>query len=123
MSLATILSEFESLKGQFVISDMNEVKRLVAIAEDRDDYYYVLYDGKTAQWQSCVGRVIQLKDRIAKEDYESLVRIATLNHYDLIEVDGKPAIDRRDMINLWTDELKSIGNGHKFITDLCFDLV
>ena len=37
-----ILEEFESLKGQFVISGDWRVKRLLGVVEDDMDYYWLL---------------------------------------------------------------------------------
>ena len=40
-TLQQILEEFESLKGQFVITSGQDIERLVAIGEDDEDYYWV----------------------------------------------------------------------------------
>ena len=45
-----ILNQFEGNQGQFIIMS-NKVVRLVAIAEDDMDYYYVTYDGRKIHWQ------------------------------------------------------------------------
>ncbi len=77
-----IFQEFETLKGQFVITDSQSIERLLAIAEDDIDYYYVTFDGRKITFNTCVGSLIPLKGYIRKKDYEKLIRSAKLNHYD-----------------------------------------
>ena len=81
-NLKRILKEFDELKGQFVITILNTVQRLVAIAEDDMDYYYITYDGRKLYWNTCVGRIIPLKGKIDDKHYNELERLASLNDYD-----------------------------------------
>ena len=88
MSLNRILEEFEKYKGQLVITDFDwKVERLVAIGDDEFDYYYITYDGRELNWHTCVGKVIPLKGYIRNEDYNGIVRIAKLNHYDQVDLE------------------------------------
>lgn len=81
-----IIEEYEQLKGQLVLSYF-EVYRLIGIVDDEEDYYWALYDGRKLHLSSCVGGVIPLKGRLAEKDYERLVMIAKLNHYDYMGMD------------------------------------
>ena len=44
-NLTIITKEFNELKGQFVICS-DQVYRLLGIADDDEDWYYALYDGR-----------------------------------------------------------------------------
>lgn len=88
-NLKKILKEFDKLKGQFVINIMMKVQRLVAVAEDEMDYYYITYDGRKLFWNTCVGRIIPLKGKIDKKHYDELERMASLNDYDRL-ISAKP---------------------------------
>jgi hypothetical protein len=74
-----LFEEFETLKGQLVITDYHKVVKLVAIGECPEDYYYVVYDGKHLAWTSCLTRIIQLKGKIDDQDYFELERVYELN--------------------------------------------
>lgn len=81
-NLPKILEEFENLKGQFVITASWEIERLVGIGDDGEDWYYLTYNGRKLKWNTCVGRIIQLKGKLDDKDYNELIRTAKLNHYD-----------------------------------------
>jgi hypothetical protein len=85
-----ILREFEKLKGQFVITASWEIERLVAVGADIHDYYWITYNGRTFTWNTCVGRIMPLKGHLQDLDYDELVRLARLNHYDQATLWGKP---------------------------------
>lgn len=72
---------FNSLKGQMVISG-TVVYRLIGIMDDGEDYYYALYNGREIEYHSCVMSVVPLKGFIREKDYQEMVRIAKLNHFD-----------------------------------------
>lgn len=112
-NLKIILDEFERLKGQFVITEMNKIERLVAIGDDDEDWYYITYNGEHLHWQSCVGRIIPLKGYIREQDYNYLVNIAKLNHYDQID---------KDQFNHYLELYLNNKTNHKIITDFCWDL-
>jgi hypothetical protein len=91
-----ILREFEKLKGQFVITASWEIERLVAVGEDDMDYYWVTYDGRKFKWNTCVGRLMPLKGHLRKEDYNELVRLARLNHFDQVTVWGNKTLEEAE---------------------------
>lgn len=76
-----ILNKYSELKGQLIISDF-QVSRLIGIVEDEEDYYYCLYDGRKLWLTSCVGGIIPLKGYINNSDYNEMIRLCKLNHYD-----------------------------------------
>ena len=69
-------------KGQFVITSSWKIERLVGIGDDKEDWYYLTYDGRKLKWNSCVGRLMPLKGKLDDKDDNELIRIAKLNHYD-----------------------------------------
>ncbi len=83
-NLEIITNEFNQLKGQFVICS-DQVYRLIGIADDDEDWYYALYDGRRITLHSCVGRITPLKGYILEDHYKEMIRIAKLNHYDLLD--------------------------------------
>ncbi len=80
-NITRITEEYNKVKGQFVICG-DRVYRLIGIADDDEDYYWVLYNGRQITLHSCVGRIIPLKGYIKQNDYEEMLRIAKLNHFD-----------------------------------------
>ena len=118
-NLKIILNKFEQLKGQFVITCSWEIERFVAISTDDLDYYYVTYDGRKFTYNTCVGRIMPLKGKLDKEDYDELVRIAKLNDFD-------PALKDKDVINMHRKELLSVlednTNTMKLLTKVCWEI-
>jgi hypothetical protein len=80
-NLTIFTNEFNELKGQFVICS-SQVYRFIGIADDDEDYYYALYDGRKFTLHSCVGRITPLKGYILQRDYDEMIRLAKLNHFD-----------------------------------------
>lgn len=118
-----ILSKFEELKGQFVITDSWEVERLVAVGEDEMDYYWITYDGRRFKWNTCVGRVIPLKGYLRDQDYAEFVRLAKLNHFDQVTIWGNGNPEEAKLFNQnHIAELLQLPEGHKFLTPVCLDL-
>lgn len=114
-NLKIFLSEFEKLKGQFVITDMWQVERFVALAEDQWDYYYVTFDGRKLRWNTCVGKLVPLKGYIEDKDYENFIRIAKLNHLD--------QLDKTEFLKYLEEYLKeNTREDDRFLTELCWDL-
>lgn len=113
-----ILDEFEKLKGQFVITMDWKVERLVAIAEDDMDYYYITYNGRKLRWNTCVCRIVPLKGKIDDDDYNEFERLADLNHYDRligngVEYKGKTyTLDgyKSDLMKNWAKKDKLLTN-------------
>jgi hypothetical protein len=81
-NLPKILQQFEELKGQFVITASQQIERFVGVGDDGEDWYYLTYNGRELTWNTCVGRMMPLKGKLDDRDYDELVRIAKLNHYD-----------------------------------------
>lgn len=119
-NLKTILEEFERLKGQFVITEMNKVERLVAIGDDQEDWYYITYNGRDLIWHSCVGRIMPLKGYIREQDYNYLVHIAKLNHYDQLDLSVNGNKDR--FLKDLETYISKYSEKEKFITEICWDL-
>jgi hypothetical protein len=126
-NLKLIFEEFEKLKGQFVITQSWEIERLIAIAEDDQDYYYVTYNGKKLCFNTCVGRLIPLKGFLRDSDYDQFIRTAKLNHLDQINCFGgrESKENKREIleyINQHKKEITTINLPDKFLTEICWDL-
>ena len=125
-NLKLILEEFEKHRGQFVITDNfgHSVQRFIAIAQDEYDYYYVFWDGRKTQWQSCVGRYVPLKGYIEDKYYNEFIRLAKLNHYDSPEWADDKVKDIKDVND--SVKLQVLGEGsegtNKYLTEICWEL-
>ena len=99
---------------------MQKIERLIAIGDDGEDWYYVTFDGRDLHWSSCVGRIIPLKGYLRDEDYDHLVHIAKLNHYDQIDlnINGNNEL----FLNSINKEISKYSETDKFLTELCWDL-
>ena len=115
-NLTLIKEEFEQLKGQFVITSSHRIERLVALADDGFDYYYVTYNGREYTWNSCAGRIIPLKGHLRDKDYDELVRLAKLNHYDFLSVND----EFKDSHEKWLSN--TLSGDDKILMEFCFDL-
>jgi len=98
-NLPKILDEFEKLKGQFVITDSWKIERLVGIGTDEDDWYYLTYNGRKLTWNTCVGRLMVLKGKLDDRDYNELIRLAKLNHYDQFDEMRESVIEELRIVN------------------------
>jgi hypothetical protein len=117
------MSEFDRLKGQFVITASWNIERLIAIGEDDWDYYYVTYDGRKLSWNTCVGRLMPLKGHLLERDYDELVRLAKLNHYDQPSLWGNKYPDAVTEFNeQHKKEITIINEPDRFLTEICWDL-
>ncbi len=115
-TLKSILEEFESLKGQLVISGYDRIYRLVGVGDDGEDFYWILWKGdENLEWHSCVGRIMPLKGYLRDVDYEELVRIAKLNHWDFMCGD----LTEREAIK---EELSKLSPDHKVVSGLIWEL-
>lgn len=125
-NLKIILSEFEELKGQFVITAGWNIERFVAIGEDDMDYYYITYDGRKLIWNTCVGRLVRLKNKIDDNDYNEFIRLARMNHYDQEncwmprEEEEKEKILR--LIREHKLEMTHLEGSDRFLTEVCWDI-
>ena len=119
-----IQKEFESLKGQFVITESHKIERLIAIGKDIHDYYYVTYNGRNGTWNTCVGRIMPLKGYLREEDYTDLVRSANLNHFDQVASFGNDSTKGGEIITVHKNMLitTATNQGDQFLTEICWDL-
>ena len=118
-----ILREFEELKGQFVINASWDIERLVAVGEDDMDYYWITYDGRKLKWNTCVGRLMPLKGYLRDKDYNELVRLARLNHFDQSTIWGNRTPEEAEQFNRQhKHELMQLPENHRFLSDICWDL-
>lgn len=91
------IEDFAKLKGQFVIID-KKVLRLIAVAEDGEDYLYVMWNGKTVSCFTILDRITQLKGCIEEEHYNEWVRTAKLNDYFFVFKDKLPELKLEEKI-------------------------
>jgi len=118
-----IIRKFEELKGQFVINASWEIERLVAVGEDDMDYYWITYDGRKLKWNTCVGGLMPLKGYLRDEDYNELVRLAQLNHWDQVTRWGHPNIEEAEKFGRdHKNELLTLPENHRFLTEVCWEL-
>lgn len=120
-----ILNQFEENKGQFVIMH-DKVVRLVAIAEDDMDYYYVCYDGRKVIWHSCVGSYTVLKNKIDEKHYNELIRLAKINHFDqddfLMPSSEDDKVQQKKFAECHKQEMEKVEGQDKYLTPFCWDL-
>lgn len=132
-NLKHILEEFEKLKGQFVITQSHRIERLVAIGDDSIDYYYITYDGRKLVWNTCVGKIIQLKGYLEDKDYNEFIRLAKLNHFDqptiwgknpddYVEQPDKTKITYRELAEKHKKQITNVESPDMFLTEICWDL-
>ena len=122
-TLQQILEEFESLKGQFVITSGQDIERLVAIGEDDEDYYYVTYNGRKLTFSTAVGRIMPLKGYLRDEDYLELRRLGRLNHFDQAELWGsKSSEETKEFNEKHKSELMTLKGSDRFLTEVCWEL-
>lgn len=119
-NLKQILEEFEQYKGQLVLVGYNKIERLISIGDDSEDYYYVTWDGYKMQmlWSTCVGPIMPLKGYLRDKDYNELVRIAKLNHFDQIQTDPERTKKLYETLLTWGENVTP----HKLWTPPCWDL-
>lgn len=124
-NLKLLHEQFEKNKGQFVII-YNEVLRFVCIAEDEMDYYYVLYDGRKLVWHSAVGSYIVLKDKIDDKDYNELVRMAKINHFDqenfMMPRTPEDREDYKKIAEAHKSDISSVSGNDKYLAPFCWDI-
>jgi len=128
MSKESIIKEFEKYKGQFVITDDMDVKRLIAVGSDDMDYYWVYWDGRKTFWDTCVGGFVPLKGKIEDIEYDRFVRLAKLNHYDQFYLkkgyeENKTKQMIYDIMNRrMKDKFIYLKEGCEYMTDICWDI-
>lgn len=118
-----ILTTFEELKGQFVITTSHHIERLVAIGDDGDDYYWVTFNGRELVWNTCVGRIMPLKGYLRDEDYLELIRLAKLNHYDqFINRDDAFEVMNKETVIQYRNKLLELDGDDRLLTNVCWNL-
>ena len=117
-NLKIVLAEYEEFKGQFVITESWNIERFIGIGTDDEDYYYITYDGRKTKWNTCVGSLIKLKGKLDDKDYKSFIRTAVLNHFDQADAWGRIEED----IIKHKQELTTLRDNDKFLTEICWDL-
>ena len=119
-NLKQILEEFEKYKGQLVLISYNKIERLISIGDETEDYYYVTWNGKKMHmvWSSCVGPIMPLKGYLRDKDYNELIRIAKLNHFDQIQTDPEETKKLYEKLLTWGENVTP----HKLWTEPCWDL-
>ena len=124
-NLKIILSEFEELKGQFVINHY-KVERFIAIGTDDDDYYYITYNGRETKWNTCVGSIIPLKGKIEDKHYNEFIRLAKINHFDQPNLwIPRTDEDKQKMLDAsitHKNKVLELNNPDKYLTPICWDL-
>ena len=120
-----LLEQFERNKGQFVIMH-DRVLRFVAIAEDDMDYYYVCYDGRKLVWHSAVGSYTVLKNKIDDKDYNELIRIAKINHYDQDDLwmprTEEEKIQQKHYAKKHKQKMEQVEGDSRYLVPFCWDL-
>ena len=120
-----LIKQFEENCGQFIIMN-NKVVRFIGIAEDDMDYYYVTYDGRKINWHSAVGSYTVLKGKIDEKDYNDLIRMAKLNHYDQEDFLGLSTDVEKENQKLFAMshklEISKVSGNDKYIVPLHWDL-
>jgi hypothetical protein len=124
-NLKIILSEFEELKGQFVINHY-KVERFIGIGTDDDDYYYITYNGRETKWNTCVGSIIPLKGKIEDKHYNEFIRLAKINHFDQPNLwIPRTDEDKQKMLDAsitHKNKVLELNNPDKYLTPICWDL-
>lgn len=120
-NLKIILEEFNRLKGQHIMTDaFFKTERLIAIGDDGEDWYYITFDGKNIHWSSCVGQIMPLKGHLRTEDYDYLIHIAKLNHYD--QIDFRASGNKNIFLNAVEEDIAKNYKNDRFLTGLYWDL-
>ena len=120
-----LINQFKENCGQFIIMG-NNVVRFIGIAEDDMDYYYVTYDGRQLHWHSAVGSYTVLKGKIDEKDYNDLIHIAKLNHFDQDDFFSPSSDEEKEKQKLFAESHKSklskLSGDDKYIVPLHWEL-
>lgn len=121
-NLTLITNEFEEFKGQHVLIDC-QVFRIIGIVEDEHDYYYCLYDGRKLKLTTCLMRLTPLKGYIIQEDYNNMIHMAKLNHFDQPSLWGTKDEKIKEFNDKHKEELiQNWDENTRFILGPCWDL-
>lgn len=120
-----LFKQFEENRGQFIIMS-GQVVRFVAIAEDDMDYYYVCYNGRSIHWHSAVGSYTILKGKIDDKDYNEMIRLAKINHWDQLDYFMPSTDDEKEKTRIASEKHKQKMekvNGHdRYLVPFCWEL-
>lgn len=116
--LKELLKEFDEHKGEFVINGTHRVNRFVGISEDEFDFYYVLYDGRSLSFETALLKLVYLKGKIDKDDYEGFEQSARLNHENCLVDDNGEVLEETP--EQYKNNLIQQYPFEKFHTDLIF---
>lgn len=124
-ALERILEEFNTYKGQFVLTQSHRLERFVGIGSDDMDYYYITYDGRKLTWNTCVGKLIKLKGKLDDKDYNEFVRLARINHWDQSDLYMPKEENRQAILDFnqshKAESVKLTGDD-KHLTEICWDI-
>ena len=131
-NLKHTLDIFDNHKGEIVLIE-GTVQRFIGIAEDEDDYLYIMWDGrKKTTCHTILSHIVLLKGFIKDDDYEMFVNIAKLNDLTCMDLSKiaseKSRVEATSMIiQLKADELIKLNTrgdrGFKMLSELYWDLV
>lgn len=120
-----LINQFKENCGQFIIMG-NNVVRFIGIADDEEDYYYVTYDGRQINWHSAVGSYTVLKGKIDEKDYNDLIRMAKLNHFDQDDFFSPSTDAQKEKQKLFAMshklEISKVSGNDKYIVPLHWEL-
>jgi hypothetical protein len=112
-----IIAEFEAHKGEIVIQN-DRLARLIGVVDDKEDYYWLFFDGRKLSMTSCLVSFIPLKGKIDDKDYSELIRLAKLNHIDLLE----NVVKGFDQEKFKVDLIGDLDDNDELITEVCWTL-
>ncbi|MCK9417342.1 hypothetical protein M0Q97_11905 [Candidatus Dojkabacteria bacterium] len=123
-NLKIIKKEFNELKGQHVLIN-NTVLRFIAIAEDKYDYLYILWDGKNIKYHTICEQIIPLKNKIDEQHYDSIIHTSRYNHLDsfdfMLPNDEEKEIVKKFALKQRKDVIKSIPDDINVLSEFCWD--
>lgn len=120
-----ILEQFNQHKGEFVLLN-GKLFRLVAVGDDSDDYYWVVYNGRKVFWHSCVGSFVVLKNKVDDKDYNEFIRLAKINHFDqedflIPSTEEEKEYTRKHSID-HKQKMEEVSGNDKYLTDFCWTI-
>lgn len=124
-NLKIIKKEFKELKGQHILIN-NTVLRFIAIAEDKYDYIYILWDGQDIKYHTICEQIIPLKNKIDDQFYDSIVQNSIYNHFDSFNYmtpnnDIEKKITKKMALKHRKDAIKNISDDINILSMFCWD--
>lgn len=124
------LDIFEKHKGEHVLID-GTVKRFIAIAEDKMDFLYVMWNGRKTEIYTILSSLIIIKDKIDDYDYKHLQRISSLNDLDSINMLSPRTAELKEQMKKISDSVKAevefelrnpTDDSFKLLSEICWDM-